>query len=121
MGRRFTALRVIGTIFKVLAWIFLLLGLFAAILILIVGLTSSNQLKDIGLDMGGVLPAVAAFVVILVVSIFQFLFLYGFGELFFLFLSVEENSRRTAYFSQQMFAAGQTNYPVPATPPDYED
>jgi hypothetical protein len=121
MGRRFTALRVIGTIFKVLAWIALLSGLFGAILVLVTSLTLDNQFEAAGLDLLGPATGIAAFVAILVVAILQFLFLYGTGELFYLFLSVEENSRRTAYFTQQMFAASQSNYPLPTTPVDYEE
>jgi hypothetical protein len=122
MGRRFTALRVIGTIFKVLAWIALLAGLFGGILILVTSLTLDNQFEATGLDLlGGPITGIAAFVAILVVAILQFLFLYGTGALFYLFLSMEESNRRTAYFTQQMFTASQTNYPLPPTPVDYEE
>ncbi|MEJ2296203.1 MAG: hypothetical protein P8Y23_15745 [Candidatus Lokiarchaeota archaeon] len=44
MDRRFTALRVIGTIFKVLAWIALILGLLAAIGALVLGFVMESQL-----------------------------------------------------------------------------
>jgi hypothetical protein len=122
MDRRFTALRVIGTIFKVLAWIALLIGLFGAILVLITSLTLDSQLEATGLDLlGGPLTGITAFIAILVVAIFQFLFLYGMGELFFLLLSMEESARRTAYFTQGMFTASQSSYPMPPTPPDFED
>jgi len=122
MERRFTALRVIGTIFKVLAWIALLIGLFGAILILITSLTFDSQLEATGFDLlSGPVAGITTFVAILVVAIFQFLFLYGTGELFYMFLSMEESARRTAYFTQQMFTASQSNYPLPPTPADYED
>ena len=121
MGKRFTALRVIGTIMKVLAWIVLLLGLFGAIVILIMALTLDNQLGITSLEVGGPLAGIAAFVVILVLAIFQFLFLYALGESIYVFLSIEENSRRTAYFGQQLFSASQSAYPVPTPTPDYEE
>lgn len=122
MERRFTALRVIGTIFKVLAWIALLIGLFGGIVVLIVSLTVDSRFEATGLDLlSGPLTGVAAMVAILVFAILQFLFLYGIGELFYLALSVEDSSRRTAYFTQQMFAASQSSYPLPPAAVDYEE
>ena len=44
MNRRFTALRVIGTLLKVLAWIALVLGFLVAALLLILGLTVQRPL-----------------------------------------------------------------------------
>jgi len=123
MGKRFTALRVTGTILKVLAWVVLLLGLFAATVILIMALTLENQLGITSLEVGGPLAGIAAFVVILVIALLQFLFLYALGESIYVVLSLEENSRRTAYFSQQLFNASQSApfASAPAPAPDYEE
>jgi lipopolysaccharide export LptBFGC system permease protein LptF len=121
MDRRFTALRVIGTILKVLAWIALIFGLLAAIGSLVLGFTLNNQLGISGLDVGGPLAGIALFVVILVIAILQFLFLYAAGEFLYLFLSIEENSRRTAFFLQQQYTLQQGGYVAPPPMPDYDD
>ncbi len=121
MDRRFTALRVIGTVFKVLAWISLILGLLGAIGSLIMGFTLSGTQGPLGLDLSGRLAGIALFVVALIIAVFSFLGLYAVGESVYLFLSIEENTRRTAYIVQQQYTSYQANYPSPAPPTIYED
>jgi hypothetical protein len=121
MERRFTALRFIGTVFKVLAWISLILGLLGAIGTLIAGFALGNQSGLLGLDLGGPLAGIAMFVVTLVITIIYFLVLYAVGESIYLFLSVEENTRRTAYFIQQQYTSQQPAYAPPSEPPGYVD
>ena len=118
MGKRFTALRVIGTIFKVLGWIALLLGLLGAILVLVAALTLDFDAA--GVNFGGPVAGVVAFIVILLLAIIQFLVLYAIGESIYVFLSVEESSRRAAYFSQQIFTSSQSQAGYVAPPPEYE-
>ena len=120
MDRRFTALRVIGTIFKVLAWILLILGLLTGIFALIAGFALAGQLGLTGLDIGGPLAGIIVFAVMLIISVFGFLLLYAIGESAYLFLSMEENTRRTAYFLQQEYTNQQSPYPS-QVPADYED
>ena len=72
MDRRFTALRVIGTVFKILAWISLILGLIAAVAMLILGFTLSGQAGLLGLELGSSLAGIAMFVVLLIIAIFGF-------------------------------------------------
>lgn len=121
MDRRFMALRVIGTIFKILAWITLIFGLLAAIGSLLLGFTLNEQLGIPGLDVGGPVAGIVLFVVILILSIFQFLLLYAAGEFLYLFLSIEENSRRTAFFTQQLYTDQQQKYTSLPPTPDYDD
>jgi hypothetical protein len=121
MDRRFTALRVIGTIFKVLAWIVLILGLLGAIGSLVLGFTLDTQLGAAGLDLGGPLAGIVSFIAILVASIVQFLLFYAGGEFLYLFLSIEENSRRTAFFLQQQYSFQQAGYTSSPSAADYED
>jgi len=111
MGQRFTALRVIGTVFKVLGWIALLFGLLGAVLILVASLTLDFEAA--GINFGGPLAGIVAFIVILLLAVIQFLILYAIGESIYALLSVEESARRTAYFSQQIFTASQATYSVP--------
>lgn len=121
MDRQFTALRIIGTIFKILAWISLILGLLGAAAALIAGLTLAGQQSILGLDLGGPLAGIALFVVILVIAIFNFLGLYAVGESVYLFLSIEESTRRTAYLIQQQYATYQSAYHSPSPSLPYED
>jgi hypothetical protein len=122
MEKKFTALRVIGTIFKILAWILLLLGILGAILALVAGFTvgGRDDLLGLGLGLGGPVAAIAAFIATLIVSIFYFLSLYSLGEAIYLGLAIEENTRRTAYIVQQQYM--QSGYaPTQARPPYNEE
>ena len=122
MERRFTALRIIGTIFKILAWISLLVGVLAAILALVAGFVMRGQDLLLGLDIGGPLAAVASFLVLLIVAIFYFLLLYAGGEAIYMFLAIEENTRRVAYITQQQYMSYQSSYPpAPASAYEYDE
>lgn len=120
MDRRFTALRIIGTIFKVLAWIALISGLLGAIGLLILGFTFTGE-GPLGLNLGGPLAGIALFVASLILAIFGFLALYAVGESAYLFLSIEESARRTAYILQQQYTTYQAGYPSSPSAPDYEE
>lgn len=111
MDKRFTALRVIATVFKILAWISLILGLLGAIGALIAGFSLSSQQGLLGLDFGGPLAAIAMFIVTLIIAIVYFMILYAAGESIYLFLSIEENTRRMAYLMQQQYTSQQPAYP----------
>jgi hypothetical protein len=122
MDRRFTALRIIGTVFKVLAWIVLISGLLGAIGMLVLGFTFTGQEGPLGLNLGGPLAGVGLFVASLILASFGFLTLYAVGESVYVFLSIEENTRRTAYIAQQQYTTYQGGYPsAPSSPQDYEE
>jgi hypothetical protein len=118
MGRRFTAVRAVGTMFKVLAWITLVLGLLLAALALVLGLTVGIPLGSLQIQSGGELIGIAASLLILTAAVFFFLMLYATGELVYAFLSIEENTRRTAYLLQQQYLSAQS---AGSIPPSYED
>jgi len=119
MEKRFLALRVCGTLCKVLAWFFLILGILLSFVALITGLTSNSLLEWINLPQSGILLGVVAFLLLLITSIFLFLGVYSLGELFFLALAVEENTRRAAYLAQEQFLSAQGAQQ--ATPTTFED
>ena len=121
MDRRFTALRVIGTVFKILAWISLVLGLITAVGMLILGFTLSGQSGLLGLELGSSVAGIALFVVLLIIAVFGFLTLYAIGESVYLFLSIEASTRRTAYLMQQQYGSYQPPHPVPAPQSNQED
>jgi len=121
MERRFTALRIIGTVLKILAWIALLFGILGAIASLVVGFGLSGQEALLGLDLAGPLGAIAMFIAVLIVAIFNFLVLYAAGEAIYVFLATEENTRRAAYILQQQYVTYQPGYPSPTPPPVYDE
>jgi len=121
MDRRFMALRVVATVLKVLAWLVLLLGFLGAIGALLGAFLLNSQADLLGVDMGGPLAGIALFVTLLIVAILQFLLLYAGGEFIYLLLSVEENTRRTAYLFQQQYMAKQTPYSPPPAAPVYQE
>jgi hypothetical protein len=121
MDRRFMALRIIATVFKILAWLALIFGVLGAIGALLLGFTLSGQEGLLGLNVAGPLTGIAMLVVSLIVAIIGFLLLYALAEFIYLFLSIEENTRRTAYLVQQQYAAQQPVYaPVPS-PSEFDE
>jgi len=110
MGRQFTALRVIGTIFKVFAWLALILGVLAAIGVLVASFALETPINIPGVGMGGPLAGIAVFFVALLASIIYFLLLYAIGEAIYLILAIEENTRRSAWLLQQQYTAAEPTY-----------
>ena len=98
MEKRFRALRIIGTIFKVLAWIVLVAGLLLALIYfvsIVIGgaAVSRNDLSP--LLASGIFAILIAFLV-LFAAIVEFLMLYAIGESIFLALAIEENTRESS-------------------------
>jgi len=125
--KRFRALRVIGTIFKVLAWIVLVLGLLGAAGVLIFSALGGMQLGDAlgqregalqGLAAGG-LSGLGGAIMILLFTLLYFLTLYATGEAIYLALAVEENTREAALLLREMRQrpAAPAEAPAPATLP----
>jgi len=105
MEIKFTVLRIIGTIYKVLAWIVLILGLLAALGVLAAGVWGETQVLRtprifprpytplMGIA-GGVFGALG----IALGAGFYFLLIYALGEAIYLALAIEENTRETAQY-----------------------
>ncbi len=110
MERKYRALRIVATIFKVLAWITLVIGVLGAILF-VVGVV---WLSISGMGMQGPIapyyyrglggaPIVVSLIGALGIAlgpILSFLFLYASAEMIYLFLDIEQNTRETAYHLQ---------------------
>ena len=102
MEKKFRALRIIGTVFKILAWIELALGILAAIGILVSGImggalygTGGRDILGAGM-MGGLLGGLVGGLFVFIIAVLYFLILYATGEFIYLGLAVEENTRETA-------------------------
>ncbi len=104
MERKFVVLRVVASIFKVLAWVILAIGVLSGCLTIALGAMPgllgggpggsnavSSQVGAFGL-IGGVVGALA----IIFFTLLYFLFVFAFGDLLHLLISLEENTRLTA-------------------------
>ncbi len=126
MEKRFRVLRIIGTLYKVLAWISLVGGILAAFGTLLVSLIGGFSVpREYGFPrFGGAMAGIGGFLVGLLVAVVYFIAFYGIGELIYLFLAIEENTREMALWvrSQRTPAAqatwqGATPPPPPPPPP----
>ncbi len=104
MQRKFMVLRVVATIFKVLAWIILVVGVLSACGMLAVGAMPgllgsggggsnvlSTNVRALGI-VGGLIGGLVA----IFFTLLYFLFVFAFGDLVHLLISLEENTRLTA-------------------------
>jgi len=121
--KRFRVLRIIGTIYKVIGWITLALGILSALGIcaisLIGGTTGGAALgRDNTLQglIGGGIAGVATAVVILFLALLYFLGIYAVGEAIYLALAVEENTRETVMLLRDL-RPGPGAAPAPAEAP----
>jgi len=127
MEKKFKVLRIIGTVWKVLAWITLIFGIIGAFGTLLASIFGGGFMGQMMRPYGqqgtpwaqgfGVVGGIIAFVVTLIIAVFYFLMLYAIGEMIYLFLDVEENTRITAQWISHL--APQTYTPAPPvyTPP----
>lgn len=123
MERKFRILRIIGTLWKVLAWIILVGGILFSLGILLVGVLGSGAaiLQMFGQDVTampgamGLVSSVVGFLVTLFTTIIYFLLLYAIGDLIYLLLAIEENTRRTVRFIRDV--AVEREEPAPPPPP----
>ena len=104
MEKKYRVLRIVATIFKVLAWIVLVVGLLVAIIWTVAlmasgvsrlraQLPSTLYYPGLGLPLAS---GLAGSLVLGLISILYFLFLYASGEFVFLLLDIEENTREAA-------------------------
>jgi len=109
MENKFRVLRIIGTLWKILAWIALIGGILLAIGVLLIGILGSGGiiLRQFGQDPSlmpgavGVVSGIAGFIISVIISIIYFLMLYAVGELIYLLLAIEENTRQTMHLMRE--------------------
>jgi hypothetical protein len=134
MQKKFRVLRVIGTVWKVLAWIELVLGILIAIGVLLAGIIGMGAMQRYGYEypyqrmpwqLAGPIGGIVGFFVSLVLVLIYFLMLYGIGELTFLFIAIEENTRISAQWIGRMqqsasYSSPSASYSSPPTTPMQE-
>ncbi len=101
MERKFRVLRIVGTLWKVVAWVVLIGGILTAIGVLLAGILGGGGilLRELGVGPGttsaaAILMGIAGFVIVLIGAVITFFLYYGLGELIYLLLAIEENTRR---------------------------
>jgi hypothetical protein len=124
MEKKFRILRIIGTLWKVLAWIVLVGGILSALGILLAGALGSGGFilrlfeQETGVVPGalGIVSSIFGFIVALAFTIIYFLILYAVGELIYLMLAIEENTRKTMNAMEQAIRPEIEHSPSPPAP-----
>ncbi len=117
MEKRYTALRIIATLYKVIGVILGILAIFGAVLTLVVRPSFDFGFGPFGLNFGF---ALVAAIVELIVGFLSALGIYAVGELIFLLVNIEENTRFTALIIRDRMQppqAAQPPYQAPVQPP----
>lgn len=91
MKEKYRVLRIMATVYKVLAWIALVAGVAISILILVAGSLISQQLGTAGAAGG----SFVAFLVTLIYALFSFATLYALGEAINLLFDIERQTNTT--------------------------
>ena len=109
MEKRFRALRIVGSVLKIIAWIVLILGVLGGLVAIVAGMAGglaggyrnspapNNMFPGVP-GLGGVVGGLFFALASVVSGLLSFLFLYGAGEAVYLALAIEENTRETAYY-----------------------
>ncbi len=102
MEARYSALRTIATIYKVIGYIVLVLTILAALAVCGLSVAGGSAMEALSRDFGGtgivsgVVGGLIAFVVILIYGGLIAVSLIAFGEGIYLFIAIEENTRKTS-------------------------
>jgi hypothetical protein len=119
MAKRFRALGTLSGLFKVFAWVLLILGILATILVAAVGaLQASRGVSDLLMGVPvfnqnyGVLPIFLAAVSVLIGALLIFVWIMALAEGIQLMLAIERNTRETAAYLK---GEGQIPEPPAAT------
>ena len=126
MERRFKVLRFVATLYKILAWITLALGIVGMLGAIIAGIARGPLVShiaggSIGTPIGGIVGGFVGGVGILVVTALYFLLLYAVAEGIHVLLSIEENTRQATHLlSQQREGLSKLTLQTNASPSDEE-
>lgn len=123
MDKRFRALRVVAVIWKVLAWIILIVGVLSALFVVVIGAIQGRFGQPSAVlaavpgvsSVTGLLTGVVAGVALLLGALVQFVLTYAAGEVIDLGLALEQNTRETAYYLR-----GEGAMPPPPMPVSWE-
>lgn len=100
MEKKFKALRIVAFIWKVVAWVILVVSTLGSCGALVMTLVAGNQLarqsSALGLGtLGGAVGGIVMAVVAILLGVFYFISLYAIAEMIDVVLALEENTRAT--------------------------
>ena len=96
MKKRFGVLRVLASILKILGIVSAALAVLGGLIAFVMSFAGGDVFQSMGIDSaGGVLAGLMGAFMIVVVGGLYALFLYGYGELLMLLISMEENTFKT--------------------------
>lgn len=113
MEKKYTALRIIGTLYKIFG-VLIALGTVLLVVLAIAGVSASSQYLR-GTNLGS-FEMIIAVIVILVSGALSALGVYAIGEALYLLIGLEENTRYTAMLMRDRFYAPQQVQPQPVIP-----
>jgi len=122
--KKFTVLRIIGTLWKIIAWISLVVGVIGSVGVLLTGILGGSIMQQVvpvpeGASwVYGVAGGITGFVATLIATIAYFLLMYAVGELIYLLLAIEENTRQASQQIQRMAEEASEPEPIYAPPAD---
>ncbi|NMB62592.1 MAG: hypothetical protein GYA18_09690 [Chloroflexi bacterium] len=103
MKKRFKFLRTLANIFRILGVIACALSLLGGIILIVLSISNGNFWSLFGYSAyDGALTGITTGVIALVTGLLTGLVTYGYGELIFVFLAIEENTHRTSVFLEEM-------------------
>ena len=122
MEKRFHALRFIGTLYKIIGIIVLVLAVLGAVGIFLGGVFGGAAINDFGNSfgrgmsgmgfLGGIIGGLISGTIFLIASGIGGLTLYALGEAIYLLISIEENTRSAAEKAAKAVVAAEPAPPV---------
>ena len=119
MEKRYGVLRFIASLWKILAWITLVLGVLGAFGTLLGGIFggSSAQIWEyLGMPalVSGTVVGIVGFLGVLITTVLQFVAFYAAGEVLSLFIDIEDNTRTVALSLRSLSPPSRPVESVPA-------
>jgi hypothetical protein len=110
MAKKFRILRIVAFLWKIVAWVILVISVLGGCGTIVMLATAGNQLARqssvFGLGMlGGAVGGVVIAVIAILVGLFYFISLYAVAEMIDVALAVEENTRATVEQLKQLAKA----------------
>ena len=103
MKKRFKFLRTLANIFKIIGILLAALALVGGIILITLGMSNGNFWTLFGLDASsGYFYGLGGGIFTLIVGILTGLMIYGFGELIYVLIDIEENTRKSSLFLEAM-------------------
>ncbi len=102
--RQFRALRFLAGLYRVLAWIFLIIGVLSGLAVIVFGATGvAVQIPGVAVDpeAAGLVGSIISGVLIILGALLYFLILYATSDIFLLGLAIERNTRETVNYIRE--------------------